>query len=137
MEASEYAAAYLHQAAIYATEVAIDKYAAAVEAAQHPAPPPRPVASAPVAPPPPPSNYGCGPALAYLQVYAAPGFVFECPGYALGHEAMTCINIAGVCPGEKLIAIADPCQAAYMNEASNSWVLQGLRQGPIDPYGAC
>ncbi|MGH9054635.1 MAG: hypothetical protein ACRDYY_02005, partial [Acidimicrobiales bacterium] len=96
------------------------------------------------APPPPglaassaPSGSGCAAAIAYLSGHAAPGFRFECPGNALGHQAMTCIDVAGVCPGYKLIAIADPCAAAYMNEASNSWVLQGLRSGPIDPYGYC
>ena len=82
-------------------------------------------------------SYGCGPALAYLAAHAAPGFRFECPGYALGHQAMTCIDVAGVCPGSHLIVIDVPCSAAYMNEASNSWVLEGLRQAPIDPYGYC
>lgn len=85
----------------------------------------------------PPSGYGCGAAIAYLAAHAAPGFRFECPGYSLGHQAMTCINVAGVCSGEKLITISDPCRAAYMNEASNSWVLEGLRSAPIDPYGSC
>lgn len=85
----------------------------------------------------PPSGYGCGPALAYLSAHAAPGFRFECPGYALGHQAMTCINVSGVCSGEKLIVINVPCQAAYMNEASNSWSMQGLSNAPIDPYGYC
>lgn len=60
-----------------------------------------------------------------------------CPGYALGHQAMTCINVSGVCPGRKEIVIAVVCPASYMNEASNSWVLQGLRPGRIDPYGHC
>jgi hypothetical protein len=83
------------------------------------------------------STYGCGAALSYLSAHAAPGFHFECPGYALGHQAMTCINVAGVCPGSHLIAISDPCSAAYMNEASNSWVLEGRRRAPIDPYGYC
>jgi hypothetical protein len=53
---------------------------------------------------------------------------------------MTCVNIAGLCLGEHLIAIADPCQAAYMNEAynSNSWSDSlGEFTRPIDPYGAC
>jgi len=54
----------------------------------------------------------------------------------LGHEAMTCINEPGACPGESLIAIADPCAHAYMNEASNSWVLTGQSSAPIAPYGA-
>jgi hypothetical protein len=91
-------------------------------------------------PPPAPaqtSGYGCGYALAYLRAHAAPGFTFECPGYAEGHQAMTCINTAGVCPGENLIAISTPCRAAYMNEASNSWVLTGKSDAPIDPYGYC
>jgi hypothetical protein len=82
-------------------------------------------------------TFGCGAALAYLGAHAAPGFRFECPGYALGHQAMTCIDVAGVCPGSHLIVIDVPCSAAYMNEASNSWVLEGLRQAPIDPYGYC
>jgi hypothetical protein len=83
------------------------------------------------------SGYGCAAALAYLATHAAPGFTFECPGYADGHQAMTCINTPGLCSGMKLIAINDPCPAAYMNEASNSWVLEGLRSAPIDPYGYC
>jgi hypothetical protein len=114
-------------------------------AAPVPVPAPVPV-SAPVvvpttAPPAPapvvPSGYGCGPALAYLQAHAAPGFIFQCPGYAQGHQAMTCDNVAGVCPGTKLIAIAVPCPAAYMNEASNSWVVTGQSNAAIDPYGYC
>jgi hypothetical protein len=123
-----------------------------------PAPAPAPVvpaaapaaapAPAPAPPPPPPAPAalpargaataaGCDAALAYLAAYSAPGFVFECPGGALGHQAMTCINEPGVCAGEQLIAISDPCPAAYMNEASNSWVLTGASSAPIDPYGAC
>jgi hypothetical protein len=86
---------------------------------------------------PPPSQFGCGAALAYLAAHAAPGFRFECPGYSLGHQAMTCINVAGVCSDEKLIVITIPCRAAYMNEASNSWSMQGLSSAPIDPYGYC
>jgi hypothetical protein len=50
---------------------------------------------------------------------------------------MTCVNVAGVCPGEQVIAISDPCPAAYMNEASNSWVLLGESSASIDPYGSC
>jgi hypothetical protein len=50
---------------------------------------------------------------------------------------MTCVDYAGVCPGSKVIAIADPCPAAYMNEASNSWVLTKQSTRPIDPYGSC
>ncbi len=100
-------------------------------------PAPRPIVRAQTVSAPVTSSYGCGPAISYLSAHAAPGFHFECPGYALGHQAMTCINVAGVCPGSHLIVISDPCQAAYMNEASNSWVLEGLRHAPIDPYGYC
>jgi hypothetical protein len=85
----------------------------------------------------PQSGYGCSYALAYLASHAAPGFGFACPGNSLGHQAMTCVNVAGVCPGADLITITVPCPAAYMNEASNSWVLLGLRKAPIDPYGYC
>jgi hypothetical protein len=86
---------------------------------------------------PPQSSYGCGPALTYLAAHAAPGFNFECPGYALGHQGLTCIDIANVCPDEALIVISDPCAAAYMNEASNSWVGEGLSTAPFDPFGNC
>jgi putative lipase involved disintegration of autophagic bodies len=81
--------------------------------------------------------WGCAAALAYLSAYAYPGFTLECPGDALGREAMTCDDQPGVCANEQLIAIADPCPAAYMNEASNSWVLTGQSTAPIDPYGTC
>lgn len=82
--------------------------------------------------------YGCGPALQYLAAYAAPGFVFQCPGNAQGHQATTtCISGASRCSMERLITIADPCAAAYMNEASNSFVVLGLSSAPIDPYGYC
>jgi hypothetical protein len=50
---------------------------------------------------------------------------------------MTCVNVSGVCPGARLIAISVPCSAAYMNEASNSWVVLGESDAPIDPYGYC
>lgn len=61
----------------------------------------------------------------------------QCPGNALGHQGMTCKDEPGVCPGQLVIAIADACPAAYMNEASNSWVLMGVSSRPIDPYGTC
>jgi hypothetical protein len=80
---------------------------------------------------------GCPAALAYLSAYAYPGFTLECPAEADGRQAMTCYDEPGVCPGELLIAIADACPAAYMNEASNSWVLMGRSTEPIDPYGTC
>jgi hypothetical protein len=78
-------------------------------------------------------GYGCADAIAYLRVHANPIYTIECPGYAYGHEAMTCTNHAPQCPGSYLIAIADPCPAAYMNEAVNSYA--DGRQ--LDPYGAC
>ena len=83
------------------------------------------------------SGSTCGAALAYLAANSAPGFHFECPGYALGHQAMTCVNVSGVCPGEDLIVIHTVCPASYMNEAHNSWIEVGLRSGRIDPYGYC
>jgi hypothetical protein len=111
------------------------------------APPARTVAIQSSPPPPPTSSglpapgqataWGCDAALAYLGAYAAPGFSFECPGYAEGHEGMTCVWEPGACPGASVIAIADPCPQAYMNEASNSWVALGVSDAPIDPYGSC
>jgi hypothetical protein len=81
---------------------------------------------------------GCAAAYAYLRAYAAPGFTFECPGDAGGHEAETmCISGSTPCSTLRLIVIADPCPAAYMNEASNSWTLIGASGVPIDPYGPC
>ena len=83
------------------------------------------------------TQYGCAAALAYLAAYAAPGFSADCPGNAAGHQAETqCDPSAPTCE-TGTISIADPCPAAYMNEASNSWVLSGASSQPIDPYGAC
>jgi hypothetical protein len=81
--------------------------------------------------------WGCTAALAYLQAYAAKGFTLECPGDAEGQEAMTCMRVARACPTSAVIAIADPCPQAYMNEASNSYVIIGASDSPIDPYGPC
>jgi hypothetical protein len=110
-------------------------------------PPPAPAPAVAAAPAPttpsvvPPigqaTAWGCGAALAYLQAYAAKGFTLECPGYAEGHEAMTCMGVAGACPTSAVIAIADPCPQAYMNEASNSYVITGVADTVIDPYGPC
>jgi hypothetical protein len=84
------------------------------------------------------SASGCAAARAYLAAYAAPGFAVRCPGYADGHQAATmCASAATTCSTDRFIAIADPCPAAYMNEAANSWVLSGLSDAPLDPYGAC
>ncbi|HAM03748.1 MAG TPA: hypothetical protein DCQ30_16210, partial [Acidimicrobiaceae bacterium] len=80
----------------------------------------------------------CQAALSYLASHAAPGFVASCPHYADGHEAATtCVGAPQCMPGSMFIWIADPCPAAYMNEASNSWVLTGQSTAPWDPYGYC
>lgn len=81
--------------------------------------------------------WGCPAAIAYLSAYANPAFTIECPGNAQGRQGMTCSNEPGVCPDESIIAVAEPCPAAYMNEASNSWSLLGMSSAPIDPYGSC
>jgi hypothetical protein len=117
---------------------------------------------APASPPPPPAPaalpafghatvWGCAAALPYLQAYAAPGFALDCPGYAEGHEAMTCIHgtpqYPDACPNGPTIAISDPCPQAYMNESANSWLMTGqlsteqqkfgVAYSSIDPFGAC
>ena len=109
-----------------------------VEVVSHPVAAPRPMAKAAPQPTAAPTNgYGCASALSYLSTHSAPGYSFVCPGYAEGHQAMTCTNDSSACPGAKVIVIADPCPAAYMNEAHNSWVTSGLESGTIDPYGSC
>jgi hypothetical protein len=110
--------------------------AAAVTATRVPLQPP---AEGQPAAPPVPSRYGCAAALSYLQQHAAAGYQLECPGDAQGHQAATCFNVAPICPnGGKRIMIADPCPAAYMNEAYNSQVISaGNLTGPWDPYGWC
>ena len=94
---------------------------------------------------------GCSAALAYLQAYAAPGFAFSCPGYAQGHQAMTCLHdtpqYPNACPGGPTIDISDACPQAYMNETANSWYMTGqlsteqqrygVSYASIDPFGAC
>jgi hypothetical protein len=106
---------------------------------QTPLPPP--LASQPLSAPgssPPDIAGECQAALAYLAAHAAPGFVASCPHYAGGHQAATtCVGAPDCTPGSEFIWIADPCPAAYMNEASNSWVLTGQSAAPWDPYGYC
>lgn len=82
-------------------------------------------------------GYGCQYALPYLRAHAAPGFELICPGYAEGHQAMSCNDVPNICPGYKEIVIHDPCPAAYENEAYNSWIVAGYRSGSYDPYGHC
>jgi hypothetical protein len=118
------------------------------------APPPVPVTAVPVtataaAEVPtttaPLSGSGCAAALSYLTANAAPGFQLVCPGDADGAQALTCIGQAPCAPNQRLVVIADPCPAAYMNEAHNSWVLLHNTVGTpipggntaIDPYGHC
>jgi hypothetical protein len=118
-----------------------------------------PAPAAPAAPAAPPAlpaaghatASGCAAALAYLQAYAAPGFALDCPGYAEGHEAMTCLHgtpqYPDACLNGPEIAISDACAQAYMNESANSWLLTGqtateqakfgVSYGSIDPFGAC
>lgn len=107
-------------------------------------------AGAPVAAPVPSTTIpmpsgGCATALRYLSANAAPGFQFVCPGYADGAQALTCVGQAPCAPAQRMIVIADPCPAAYMNEAHNSWVLLHDTAGTpipggdtaIDPFGHC
>jgi hypothetical protein len=90
---------------------------------------------------PPPGEataYGCAAAESYINAYAAPGFSVECPAYSGGHQATTwCVTTTSPCNLERRITIAEPCPDAYMNEASNSWVVMGASDTPIDPYGQC
>jgi hypothetical protein len=79
-------------------------------------------------------GWGCPAALQYLAEHANPQFQLVCPGYAMGHQAMTCYYLQGECPNTAEIVIADPCPAAYENEAWNSW---HMGTGPYDPYGWC
>jgi hypothetical protein len=75
--------------------------------------------------------------MAYLAAYEAPGFSAACPAFSDGYQATTSCRGARCSAGEGLITITVPCPEAYMNEASNSRVLAGLSQSPIDPYGYC
>lgn len=111
--------------------------------AQPQAPAMQPQASAPSPPAPatsPPARYpsGCVAALLYLYVRAAPGFVASCPHPDGGYQATTtCVGAPQCQRGTAFIWIEDPCPAAYMNEASNSWVLLGRSSARIDPFGYC
>lgn len=88
--------------------------------------------------PAPASGWGCAAALNYLRTHADPQFRSVCPASAAGRQAMTCFNHPPECAsGDYVIEIAVPCPAAYMNEASNSWVLTRQLLAPIDPYGSC
>jgi hypothetical protein len=129
--------------AVVALSLSNSKYrspSAPATARQTIAAPNHPTATAPTATVPvsiAPGAAKCAVALAYLKAHSAPEFHFECPGYALGHQSMTCINVPGVCPGSRLITLDTVCPASYENEASNSWVLIGQSKAPIDPFGHC
>jgi hypothetical protein len=71
-------------------------------------------------------------------LFRAAGFVVVCPGYALGHEGMTCMNVAGVCPGAREIVIHDPEPHVVANEFENSRIFSGIpgRCDAIDCGGA-
>ncbi|HEY1829987.1 MAG TPA: hypothetical protein VGG38_07080 [Acidimicrobiales bacterium] len=82
--------------------------------------------------------WGCPAAIQYLSAYAAPGFSVVCPGNAWGHQATTiCVSTTSPCNVERAIVISEPCPAAYMNETSNSWMLIGVWDVSLDPYGQC
>jgi hypothetical protein len=59
-------------------------------------------------------------------LYPAPGFTVTCPGFALGHEGMTCYNVTGICPGVKEIVIANVQAFVVANEFENSRIFMGL-----------
>jgi hypothetical protein len=110
-----------------------------------PAPAP---ASAPVAiPNPPPDPWNCATGTAYMAAHAAPGFLVICPATVPpGAAALTAITQTSGLPqggifGAEIVGavlIADTtCGAAWMNEASNTWVLTGQSSAPIDPFGPC
>jgi hypothetical protein len=80
---------------------------------------------------------GCAAALAYLAAYEAPGFSAACPAYSDGYQATTSCAGTDCTAGQRVITITVPCAEAYMNEASNSWVLAGMSRSAIDPYGYC
>jgi hypothetical protein len=102
-------------------------------------PPSIPV-SAPAAAAAPPAS-PCAASIAAVEgrgLFPAPGFVVVCPGYALGHEGMTCLNVAGICPGGREIVIHDPQPYVVANEFENSRILSGApaRCGVIDCGGS-
>ena len=102
--------------------------------------PPTTTAVPPPPPPPPPSS-GCAAAVAAVTARGlapASGFTVSCPGYALGREGMTCINIPGVCAGQDVIIIAAADPLVVANEFENSRILtdQPARCDTIDCGGA-
>jgi hypothetical protein len=83
----------------------------------------------------------CAKAIAAVEgrgLFPAAGFGVVCPGSALGHEGMTCMNEAAICPGMKEIVIHDPQPFVVANEFENSRIFSGspARCDVIDCGGA-
>ena len=82
-----------------------------------------------------------------MAAHAAPGFLVICPATvppgvaALTETTQTSGFPEGGVFGAGIVGavlIADTtCAAAWMNEASNTWVLAGQSSAPIDPFGPC
>jgi hypothetical protein len=90
-----------------------------------PAPPPPPSTTV-AAPTPPPDS--CAASIAAVEargLYPAPGFAVICPGNALGHEGMTCMNEPGLCPAVSEIIISVPEPDVVANEFENSRIFAG------------
>jgi hypothetical protein len=78
--------------------------------------------------PPPAAASPCATAIAAVEgrgLSPAAGFVVICPGFALGHEGMTCMHEPGICPGTEEIVIHDPEPFVVANEFENSRILAG------------
>jgi hypothetical protein len=98
-----------------------------------------PTVAAPVAASTPASE--CAAAVESVEsrgLFPAADFTVVCPGYALGHEGMTCLNEAAICPGLKEIVIHDPQPFVVANEFENSRIFSGSpgRCDVIDCGGA-
>lgn len=138
-------------AASTSTSTATSSTRTSTTATRRTVPPPAPTTTTSTGAPPDVPPYGqatvtgCAAALTYLRIYAAPEFSLVCPGPAQGAQALTCYGEAPCASGQRMVVIADPCPAAYMNEAHNSWVLKNEVEGTpipdgnprIDPYGHC
>lgn len=102
--------------------------------------PPPPPTTPPSSPPPvlasataqqrvSPATDTCGAVIAEVEargLYPAPGFTVVCPGYALGHEGMTCMNVPSVCPGHAEIVIHYVRAFVVANEFENSRIFAGV-----------
>jgi hypothetical protein len=52
--------------------------------------------------------------------------VVICPGNALGHEGMTCLNEPGICPEASEIVISVAAPFVVANEFENSRIFAGV-----------